>query len=365
MSTQASLPDLVGQKPILVTLASYLSTVDLLHLGLSVRRCHALILGSPEVFDVLKRQCLCDGEGLRQRLADSFSGTQRHKVPEVTGHCGFRDDNPETTIFWEALERRTITNPGYMPRLGGWVEAEIEVRLYARRCDAANALPFLRCGINVYEECRDYPRVLPDLGQWPDNSRPHLQIQGGYENVMALCPPCDDAMEQRLQCQFLNARCDCDRYSRWICRKCTDAEARDGAGYVRDHTSEWSVDSASEGSPERKSIRFDNWLLWLDCTCGSIVLSETLLRCTWCKRRHRPESEWGRERWEVRANIPLHADDGGCYPMYSTDRYSTDTYPRLNYQGPIHRNADRATGADGQDREEIRRTLPLPKPRVE
>ena len=64
MTDPASLLDLIGQYPVLATLSSYLSTIDLLHLGLAARRAHALILGSPEVFEVLKRQCLCDGRGL-------------------------------------------------------------------------------------------------------------------------------------------------------------------------------------------------------------------------------------------------------------------------------------------------------------
>lgn len=370
MTKPASLLGLIGQYPVLAALASYLSTVDLLHLGLTARRAHALVLASPEVFAVLKRQCLCDGRGLGRRLADSHAGVQRHAPPPFYyGWCGWAMMQPtaEEELYLFATCRRPDSDPlhGRM-----WEEAEVEARLYARRCDAAAALPCVRCGVNVCEECRDYPRILPDLQQWP-NSRPHVRADGQCENVLCLCPPCDAAMEERLQGRFLDpSRCDCDRYRRWVCRKCVDAEAREADAYLRHHS------RVSQGLDEllhdfrHPTKRFpggvdDRQPLWLYCPCGAPVPVDTLFRCTWCKRRHRPEREWKDELAEVKATIPPYVDDGGCYPMYSAERYATRTYPRLAYDGPIHRNASRESEARGWGTAEAGTSLSVSSPEGE
>ena len=118
-SPSHNLLDLVIQYPILTHLASYLSTLDLLHVGLANRTFHALVLSSPSIFTQLKRTALCDGSGLR--LRQSFRGL--YSPP-----------------WYGRRDGRTIRE-----------DESIEVKLYATKCDEAGALPCLRCGINVCE----------------------------------------------------------------------------------------------------------------------------------------------------------------------------------------------------------------------
>jgi hypothetical protein len=68
----ATITDVLSQHPILASLAPFLSTLDFYHLGLTSRTHYAYILSSRRVFDVLRRQCLCDGGGLRKR--QDFAG---------------------------------------------------------------------------------------------------------------------------------------------------------------------------------------------------------------------------------------------------------------------------------------------------
>lgn len=354
-----SLLDLIGQYPVLEALASYLSTVDLVRLGATGRRAHALVLASPDVFAVLKRQCLCDGQGLQGRLADNEAGINRHRPPPPwRGWCGTGACRPtaEDELYAERMRARPDPDPLRL-RWRRWEEVEVEVRLYARRCDAAAALPCLRCGVNVCEECRDYPRVLPDLKQWP-NRRPHFRADGRHENVLCMCPPCDAAAEAGLQGRFLDpGLCDCDRYRRWICRACVDAEAREAAAYLADHSHvphdfEELLHDSRQRTKEMPGGTNGRWPLWLTCPCGAAVPENARFRCTWCMRRHRPEHEWWVELREAKAAVPSYVDDGGCYPMYSPHLYAGDTYPALAYDGPIYRNAGRRGEADGRVTEE-------------
>lgn len=362
-----SILDLIGHYPVLAALASYISTVDLVHLGVTGRRAHALVLASPAVFAVLKRQCLCDGRGLQGRLADNRAGINRHRPPPFfMGWCGTGAGLPtaEETLYSERMRARPHDDPLCLRRRR-WEEVEIEVRLYARRCDAAGALPCLRCGVNVCEECRDYPRVLPDLQQWP-NRRPHFRADGRNENVLCLCGPCDAAAEAGLQGRFLDpARCDCDRYRRWICRGCVDAEAREAAAYRKDRG------RVSRGLDElladcrRRTKQMPGGVdgrqpLWLSCPCGAAVPEDALFRCSWCMRRHRPERKWPAELAEAKATVPSYVDDGGCYPMYSPHLYADDTYPPLAYDGPIYRNTGGAGEAEGWVTEEAGTSMSLP-----
>lgn len=139
-----SLQYLTSHYPILTHLSQYLSTLDLLHLGLTCRTLHSYILSSPPIFKLLQRTALCDGHGLRDR--QKFEGAY-HRHPH------------EYKIM---------------------ADEPIEVRLWATECDEAGALPCLKCGINVCEvseqaclakptksctkyyarkqECRRYPR---------------------------------------------------------------------------------------------------------------------------------------------------------------------------------------------------------------
>lgn len=326
--TTPSILNLLSQHPILLELSSYLSTLDLFHLALASRYCHSLILGSPRLFEVLKRQCLCDGRGLRHQIAAHNRGENPESGSKYSYTAGLLDDEP------------------------------IEVHLYARRCDEAGALPCLRCGINVCEECRVYPRTLRDDIYGRDR-RPHLNSCWFLGRVFCLCPACDVAMETRLQDQqFLQAdRCDCDIYCRWICRKCSRTETREEDEYRRNNTK-------YEGDHSETKVMGDHQdAILLFCPCGSTIPQDAVPRCWLCSRRHRPEGEWQDEFEEMGANTPPYVDNGGSYPRYSS-AYSRgitwDGYPRLKYQGPIHQATGnvRDTVVNGED-EMLVTDLPL------
>ncbi|OTB02981.1 hypothetical protein M426DRAFT_322210 [Hypoxylon sp. CI-4A] len=291
--------DLIGQYPVLKTLASYVSTVDLFHLSLTCRDYHAYIQPSSKVFEALRRDCLCDGHGMRQR--------QKH----------FDDLRP--TRAWHKWRR------------GGpmqW-DDEIEVRFLATKCDEAGALPCLKCGINLCEECRVCPRVMPKPG-YP-NRRPHLNGPWQNENLMCLCDACDAKQEDQVRGKFLNELCDCDYYRRWICMKCAKEEKKWTDEYYKNNTiPETHQYERYEELYDFTKVMMDHQfeILFL-CICGAFVPKEARPRCTLCKRRHRPESEWADEMKETR-KIPF---DDGSYPVFVPDATS---YPTLAYNGPIY-----------------------------
>ena len=124
-SVTASMPsflELTAQHPILCALARSLSTVNLFHLALTCHENHTFILASKQVFEILRRHCLCDGTGLKRRQ----------------NRTGLYP--PRWSYNWGS--KRKI-----------WVDEPIEVQLWATKCDAANALPCRKCGINVCEVC--------------------------------------------------------------------------------------------------------------------------------------------------------------------------------------------------------------------
>ncbi|UPK95208.1 hypothetical protein LCI18_006143 [Fusarium solani-melongenae] len=206
-----NLTNLISSYSILTTLSSWISTLDLYHLTLTNRSHHSFILASPQIFKVLARQSLCDGRGLTGR--QEFRGL--YKIYDFDKGCGLiRRDEP------------------------------VEVRLYNLKCDEAGALPCVKCGINVCEECRYYPRTSP-AGKGKDpKRRPHLNASFQIGDVMCLCPPCDAAMEEEVQGKFLNELCDCDALRYWICSKCRQ-EVDDFTGdYRGEHT---ALEGEAEG----------------------------------------------------------------------------------------------------------------------
>ncbi|KAJ0159733.1 hypothetical protein CTA2_9196 [Colletotrichum tanaceti] len=210
---QPTLGQLVSSYAILPTLATWLSTVDLFHLALANRAFYSHILGSPDVFAVLRRRCLCDGRGLALRQAYKPPYRQRRQ----TG-------GPSNNQSWIPDE-------------------EIEVRVFNAKCDEAGALPCLRCGINVCEECRYYLRASP--GELEPDRRPHLRVWGSHclEGILCLCDGCDARTEAELAGQFLNELCDCDSYRRWICTRCQKREVTDYCEYKKEHMlMEWDFD---------------------------------------------------------------------------------------------------------------------------
>ena len=123
----ATLTTLIARHPILRTLSSFLSTLDLFYLALTNRTHHSYILASRATFDALRRDCLCDGGGLAQR--QNFAGLYSLKYRSYVWGKG-----------------RKI-----------WQDEPIEVRLYATKCDEAGALPCQKCGINICEVCLKGP----------------------------------------------------------------------------------------------------------------------------------------------------------------------------------------------------------------
>ncbi|TIC95055.1 hypothetical protein CH35J_008791 [Colletotrichum higginsianum] len=301
-----TLGQLVSAYSILPTLATWLSTVDLFHLALANRAFHSHILGSPNVFAVLRRRCLCDGRGLALRQA--YKPPYR-KLKQTGG--------PSNNQSW-------------------YPDEEIEVRVFNAKCDEAGALPCLRCGINVCEECRYYPRASPV----ESDRRPHLREWGShvFKNILCLCDGCDARTEAEVAGQFLNELCDCDSYRRWICTRCRRQEDVDYYEYKEKRMlMEWDLDNSWDSEvpyPPSKMMQdhaFD-CVIW--CQCGAVVPEDQRPRCIWCKRRHLPEDRWTREYEEVGMWLPFFEEDPN-YPNWvtGTNEYPSP-YPRLGYSRP-------------------------------
>ena len=126
----SSLFSLLSQYNILTKTAEYLSTLDLLHLGLANSSFHAVILHSTPIFNRLKLTALCDGTGLTAR--QNFQG-----------------------IYYALRPQDFVMGKGRKAHY----DEELEVRVWNIKCDAANALPCLSCGINVCEVGSPEPRT--------------------------------------------------------------------------------------------------------------------------------------------------------------------------------------------------------------
>lgn len=97
-----------------------MSTLDLFHLALTCSEYYRVIRTPDEIFHRLKRLALCDGRGLIER--QEF---KRLHAPSGSDHWS----GNRTAVYDE----------------------ELEVQVWNRKCDAANALPCLRCQVNVCE----------------------------------------------------------------------------------------------------------------------------------------------------------------------------------------------------------------------
>jgi hypothetical protein len=64
-------------------------------------------------------------------------------------------------------------------------------------------------------------------------------------------------MENQVKGKFLNERCDCDRYKRWICVKCEGEESEETREYFKERTEmEWEwmqygVDYGDDSEPSK------------------------------------------------------------------------------------------------------------------
>ncbi|KAH6887026.1 hypothetical protein B0T10DRAFT_407001 [Thelonectria olida] len=291
-----SLTDVISSYAILPTLASWISTVDLYHLALTNRSHYSHILASETIFKTLRRQSLCDGRGLADRQA-------------------LRNLNPHFDYIWG--RGRKIHR-----------DEEIEVRLYNLKCDEAGALPCVRCGINVCEECRYCPRVPPE-NNYPVR-RPHLNGPLQLQGIVCLCLECDAKTEADVSGKFLNELCDCDLFERWVCRGCNHAEREAGSEYLEKHTKfEWHPE---DGEKPTKTMRDHAFVRAVWCVCGMEVPQETRPRCILCKRSHLPDGAWDDEWERVGSKMP-YFDNDPCYPRWVTDRDGNypKPYPELEY----------------------------------
>ncbi|KAK3316890.1 hypothetical protein B0H66DRAFT_307172 [Apodospora peruviana] len=312
--TPSRLEHAISCYPVLSTVASYISTVDLLNLAMTSRANHSFILGSRASFDVLRRDCLCDGRSLRRR--QMMPGWPREHY----------DKRPRTYTVRE--------------------DEEIEVRVFNIKCDETGALPCRKCGINICEECRHFPR-LPTQNQQSHDRRPHLHYTGEKYNVMALCLACDNATEEQLRGNFLNELCDCDVFRRWMCLGCVNQERDEASEYHQKYTrhkagnedDDYDSDDnnlfAKEISGKGKLAYSPGWHnnddeRWFHCPCGGDVPQDAVFRCSWCKRRHLPESEWWRD---LSSTFPPNTDEDPCYPYWTTDGHGNypTPYPPLRY----------------------------------
>ncbi|GKT61718.1 hypothetical protein ColTof4_02651 [Colletotrichum tofieldiae] len=197
--TKVSIANLTSSYEILKCLAAYVSSLDLYHLALTNRTQYHRILDSPTLFSILRRESLCDGRGLGKR--QSFE-------PPYSSHPN----------RWDP----------------GAADEEIEVCLYNISCQEADALPCVKCGINVCEECRFYPRAEPSV--FGPTRRPHLSLEDDHGDIMCLCDECDANTEKKINGKFLNELCDCDLYKQWICIKCYQEINKFSSDYFQNHT---------------------------------------------------------------------------------------------------------------------------------
>ncbi|KAK3377322.1 hypothetical protein B0T24DRAFT_620964 [Lasiosphaeria ovina] len=310
----ASLEHLISQYPVLSTLASYVSSLDLFNLALTNRANHSAILSSPS----LRRHCLCDGHGLRDR--QGFAGA--YAIPKHAYKKYYQFGSGARSGNWPEHNVGAINE-----------DEPIEVRLYNIKCDEAGALPCRRCGINVCEECRYYPRIRPAHSNAPVR-RPHLSLAWFSYNVTGFCPPCDARTESEVRGKFLSELCDCDMFRRWICNKCHSEEEQESKAYYAKHTDDerdW-ITEVDDRLPATKAVINHQNTLYLYCPCGANVPPESRLRCSLCKRRHLSEEEWHREIEEGGTEMPWF-DDDPTYPHWlpysNLQRNYPNPYPPL------------------------------------
>lgn len=175
----SALVHLCSQYALLHLLTSNLSAIDLYRLSLTCSDLHVLILRSSSVFSHLKTLAICDGSGLRARVNAAT--------------CRPRDLYPK----------------------------EDKLTLARKRCDESNTLPCQKCGCNVCEECRAYPRV--GLRWDAICRRPHYSMTHQLQNIVCYCGPCDRDVAKRTGDDI----CDCDRYKRWVCYQCDTSEKKE------------------------------------------------------------------------------------------------------------------------------------------
>ena len=200
------LVQVLSQYQLLELLANYVSTKDLYHLGRTCSELFSCIVKPANTFTRLKRVSLCDGSGLKAR--------QNYDSPLYNG-----------------LQSLGIMNWRLMPgqrRRSCHCQEEVEVRVWGKNCDEVNALPCVKCGINVCEECRYVPRIRSTSG-YDVPRRPHFNRTQEISNIVCYCDECEPAAEKLADDKF----CECDVYTRWICHQCRVKEREEVIAYER------------------------------------------------------------------------------------------------------------------------------------
>lgn len=214
---------ILSQYPILSILAENLSALDLFHLSLASKTTHSYIQPNRKVFSALTRQSLCDGHGLlaRQEFNGPYSLESRH---------------------YNFGNRRVIHD-----------DEPIEVHLWAQKCDEANALPCIKCGVNICEECRFLDRIALKAGELYRRPFPHPNWE--HNNFIGMCLDCDAKTAKEVSGKFLYEDCVCDAWDRWICLKCYGEETDANNQYERGYTAFADDDyyDSDEGVYRRKN----------------------------------------------------------------------------------------------------------------
>lgn len=185
---------LFSQYELLELAAQSLSTLDLYHTALTCSTLYTLIRTPDAKFQRLKRVNTCDGKGL----------AARQESPKV----------------WATIH--ALVNSLSIPK------AEIKVRIF-EDCNGRGALPCIKCGINVCEDCRVFPREKHEWGP----RRPHCNDQAQMFNIVCFCEACDEEVAAKIPGEDY---CQCDIYTRWICRKCKWEEGKEEVWYRKHWT---------------------------------------------------------------------------------------------------------------------------------
>lgn len=132
---------LISQYEILERIASHISTLDLLNLSLTCLDLHRPIRKSEAIFERLKRVAICDGRGLKVR--QEYKGLHSNPI-------SFFGAEVSRSLRFKIPGRLTVEK----------YDEELEVRVWNLKCDAVNALPCLKCGVNVCEVCDAFPHHI-------------------------------------------------------------------------------------------------------------------------------------------------------------------------------------------------------------
>lgn len=132
------------------------------------------------------------------------------------------------------------------------------------KCDAVNALPCIKCSVNICEvccalislsnprlrvlqECRYVPRVREGYNEL-SRRRPHRDSGAFVRDIRCYCKRCDAQIESSLP-PSLSDFCDCDQYMRWICIKCKEEEQTLDSLYLQTKT-KWEWEYPSDDVPD-------------------------------------------------------------------------------------------------------------------